>query len=158
MSKQEWIQQLSLLPHPEGGYYREVFRGNDVISSGDNRYSGPRNNITSIYFLLGSEDRSVFHRLKSDEIWYYHAGCSATLHLLDADGNYRKEIIGPEGQLQVIITRDQWFGATVNTPDSYILVSCAVAPGFDFSDFEMASREELLASYSQHEEIIKRLT
>lgn len=158
MTKQDYIHQLKLVPHPEGGFYREVYRSNDEINIDRKGESVVRSTLTSIFFLLGSDDYSVFHRLKSDEIWYYHSGCSATIYIISPDGKLKEIIIGENHHLQVVIPKHHWFGVIVNQPDSFILVSCAVAPGFDFQDFEMGKREELILNYPDHEGLIIKLT
>lgn len=154
---QEWIDALQLQPHPEGGHYREVYRSPETIPPGmlPARYAGPRSFGTSIYFLLRAGERSRFHRLQSDEIWYHHAGGTGIVHQLLEDGSHRQEVIGPS-QPQVVIPRGRWFGALVQTGD-YLLVGCAVFPGFDFADFELARPDALLSQYPQHAGIIRQL-
>lgn len=158
MNKEQIISLLELQPHPEGGYYKEIFRSDDEITVIRNNEAVIRNTLTSIYFLLGSGDRSVFHRLQSDEVWYYHSGGSATIYCISPEGTLDEKIIGPGGEMQVIIPRNHWFGALVHADAGFILVSCAVAPGFDFDDFEMPDRACLLALYPQFHELIHRLT
>jgi len=158
-----WIDKLKLNAHPEGGFYREVYRSNELYDSSGlpTRFGGNRSFSTSIYFLLRSEDRSVFHRIKSDELWHFYAGSSLTLYQLDDNGLSTQVLGSPEysiGSLQVIIPANSWFGALVNDPDSFVLAGCTVAPGFDFADFETANSNELLKLYPQHFEIINRLT
>jgi predicted cupin superfamily sugar epimerase len=156
---QHWIEALHLQPHPEGGFYREVYRSSESIprSALPSRYVGERSLGTSIYFLLRAGECSRLHRLQSDEIWYYHAGGSAIIHQFLEDGSYHPFPIGAEASPQVVIPRGRWFGATVQT-GHYILVGCAVFPGFDFADFELANPSELLARYPAQQEIIRSLT
>lgn len=158
-----WIKHLSLSQHPEGGYYRETYRSTETITGKalPDRFGGDRNHSTTIYFLLPSDNRSLFHRIKSDEIWYYHAGSSLTIYVLDHNG-LRKHKLGSDvangESLQVIIPANVWFGALVNEQDSYTLSSCSVSPGFDFNDFELADQTVLLRDFPNEVEIIKRLT
>jgi len=159
-----WIEKLSLAPHPEGGYFNETFAATDIINT-DNLprdYEGPRKAYTSIYFLLRSSQISRLHRLKSDELWNYHSGSPITIYIIDPDGNYREKKLGPDSDnfesFQVIIEAGCWFGATVDESDSYSLVGCFVSPGFEFIDFELAEREELIKKYPEHHSIIKKLT
>src|SRR5882762_1813016 len=79
-----WVTHLNLQAHPEGGFYKETYRSEELIlASGlPNQFSGSRNFSTAIYFLLRSQDRSLFHRIKSDELWHFHAGSSLTLFVL----------------------------------------------------------------------------
>ena len=158
-----WINKLGLSAHPEGGFYKEVYRSGEMYggSTLPDRFSGDRCFATSIYFLLRSQDRSVFHRIKSDELWHFYAGTSLTLYVLNDQGMSTQILGSPEyndGMLQVVIPANCWFGAIVNEPDSYVLSGCTVAPGFDFRDFEFATREHLLEKYPQLSDIILQLT
>ncbi len=159
-----WIEKLSLSPHPEGGYFNETFMATDVIPT-DNlsrNYEGPRKAYTSIYFLLKSGQISHLHRLKSDELWNYHSGSPVTVHVIDLKGNYYAKKLGPDPDnqesFQVLIEAGVWFGAEVDDEDSYSLVGCFVSPGFEFIDFELAEREELIEKYPEHTSIIEKLT
>ncbi len=157
-----WKQKLGLERHPEGGWFAEVYRSNGTIA-GETLpdHAGARPFITSIYFMLAAGEVSRFHRLKSDEIWYYHAGGSLTIHQIDKNGKYTHAILGQNvtvgENLQVIVPAGVWFGATLKDGDA-TLVSCAVAPGFDFADFELAERRSLIAAFPQHAALIESLT
>jgi len=159
-----WIRKLNLQKHPEGGYFRETYRSKGTIPAEhlSETSGGDRNYSTSIYFLLTSDDISAFHRLKSDEIWHFYYGSSLTIYRIDSDGMLFKTKMGNDlenGELfQTHIKAGQWFGARVNEEDSFSLVGCTVSPGFDFSDFELASRKELLKAYPRHREVIEMLT
>ncbi|MCX7709041.1 MAG: cupin domain-containing protein [Clostridia bacterium] len=159
-----WVSGLGLAQHPEGGYYRELYKCSEIIEKDDLQgdYDGDRNLASSIYFLLPSNEVSHFHRLKSDELWYFHAGSSLTVYVIDLNGKLLEMKLGLDlekgEQPQVIIPRGCIFGAVVNEEDSFSLVGCVVSPGFDFRDFELLSRAQLLKEYPQHEEIINRLT
>jgi len=151
-TKEEWIRDLHLIPHPEGGYYRQTDRSEEVYGE----KSLPL--YTNIYFLLTKESPSHFHRLTSDELWFYHGGNALTIHSIKPDGTYEKNILGlSEGQLlHHTVPAGEIFGSTVE--EGYALVSCTVVPGFDFSDFRLFTEGELLKEYPQHEEIIRRLS
>ena len=155
----ELITHLQLVKHPEGGYFREIFRSPTVISRHalPQGHRGDRSIMTSIYFLLPSEEVSRFHRLKSEELWFFHSGSPLTVTLIDNDGQSNQQILG-ENQFQMAIPANTWFAASVNNPKSYTLVSCVVAPGFDFQDFELASQEWLLKIFPQHSNLIILLT
>lgn len=161
---EEWIQILKLTPHPEGGYFREVYRSDEILSAESlARLGGTSRALsTSIYFLLKGDQVSRFHRLRSDEIWHHHDGASITLHLLRSDGSHITRVAGKESRKgdepQVLIPRGTWFSAEVNDPTGYALVSCTVAPGFDFADFEMGERRDLLERYPEHHELVLRFT
>ncbi|MBN2013121.1 cupin domain-containing protein [candidate division KSB1 bacterium] len=158
------IEQLKLQAHPEGGYYNEIFASSQTITAKALRgnYSGDRRIYTSIYYLLESGQVSKFHRLASDELWYFHAGSSLTVHVITPAGKYEPIIIGPDvsadQHFQARVQAGCWFGASVEQPNSYALVGCMVAPGFEFADLEMADRNSLLDEFPQHKEIIERLT
>jgi len=158
-----WINHLKLLPHPEGGFFKETYRTSENIASPSlpDRFNGERSLSTAIYFLLRSQDKSLFHKIKSDELWHFHAGCSLTIYVLDQSGLtlHKLGLDVEKGESpQVVIPAMCWFGATVNEPNHYTLASCTVAPGFHFSDFELANREALLHEFSDHEALIKLLT
>lgn len=154
-SAQYWITNLGLSPHPEGGFYKSTY-ASEVLLSGNQRKL-----FTSIYFLLESDDVSHFHRLKSDELWYYHGGSPLTVHVIDESGEYKEMKLGlnlEEGQVpQVLVPKNSIFGSSVMEEETYSLVGCMVSPGFDFEDFELFSQEELLREYPHHEDIIKKL-
>lgn len=154
-----WITKLGLIAHPEGGYFKEIYRSVDIADKSlPERFSGNRNFSTAIYFLLKSEEVSVFHRIKSDEIWHFYSGSPLTVYVINQAGDLETHLLGdnPDNNesFQIIVGHSQWFAAKVNNPDTYTLVGCTVSPGFDFHDFEMADREELLKDYPQHQEII----
>ena len=168
MNKAEyWIEKLGLEKHPEGGYYKEIYRSAESIAAGHlpDRYSdGGRNHATSIYFLITGKDFSAFHRIKSDELFHFYAGSPLTIHMITEAGKYSAVTLGADaecGQLfQYAIPHGVWFSAEVSGSgdDSFSLVGCTVTPGFDFYDFELAKRIELLKRYPAQAEVIKRLT
>ncbi|MRR57254.1 MAG: cupin domain-containing protein [Deltaproteobacteria bacterium] len=160
-----WITRLELKRHPEGGYYRETYRSDELIAScalPERFREGDRSFCTAIYFLLAGDDFSAFHRLKSDEVWHFHAGAALTIHVLDEVGNYTRRRVGGGGEegesFQAVIRAGNWFGASLEEKDSFALVGCTVAPGFDFRDFEMGDRNGLIRTHPRHRSIIERLT
>ena len=159
-----WIDGLQLRRHPEGGWFRETYRSEEVVAAAalPPRFGGDRAFSTAIYYLLEGEAFSALHRIKSDEMWHFYDGSSMTLHLIDPDGNYSTVAVGRDlqaGEVPQAVARAGWlFGATVNDPRSYTLVGATVAPGFDFADFELPGREELCRLYPQHRRTIERLT
>ncbi len=158
------VESLELLPHPEGGFYKEVYRSQGSIPSESlgAEFSGDRNYCTSIYFLLTSENFSAFHRIQQDEIWHFYKGSPLQVHVIDKQGRYHCHEVGLEmekGQVpQLVVPAGVWFGSSVKDPDSYSLVGCTVAPGFDFDDFELADRAELVQAYPDWEREIVALT
>jgi predicted cupin superfamily sugar epimerase len=158
-----WIDHLQLTAHPEGGFYKETYRSKEHIpvSGLPERFRGDRNFSTAIYFLLTSQDRSLFHRIKSDELWHYHAGTSLSIYILE-DHQLKIRKLGPHpdqgDSLQIAIPSGCWFGAKTEQPDSYTLSGCTVAPGFDFQDFELAERKMLMKEYPAYRQVIEMLT
>ncbi|WP_426035229.1 cupin domain-containing protein [Brevundimonas sp. DC300-4] len=127
----EIIALLDLKPHPEGGHYRETFRDPHEI--------GGRSAGTAIYFLLAEGEASHWHRVDAAEIWHFHAG--APLELRIADPAERRMVLGPDLRAgerpQGVVPTGAWQAA--RSLGAWTLVSCTVAPGFDFIGFEMAS-------------------
>jgi predicted cupin superfamily sugar epimerase len=159
----ETAELLDLTPHPEGGWYRETWRAGPETEP--DSYPGPRAAATVIYFLLRPGEESRWHRVRSDEVWLWHSG--GPLTLLDGGtgdrpaaiaavearaeeakapgGRARTVLLGPDlavGQVpQHVIPGGHWQAARP-TADAEVLVSCVVAPGFDFADFELLPDEE----------------
>jgi len=163
-SAKYWIDKLGLISHPEGGYYRETYRATLSIAREalPPQFTGPRLVSTGIYFLLERENFSAFHRLRSDELWHFHAGGPLVVHVIEEDGCYSEILIGnnPEAgeTLQAAVRAGCWFASRVQDPDSFALVGCTVAPGFDYEDFELGKRSELVSLYPQHRKLIEQLT
>lgn len=159
-----WIEQLKLERHPEGGFFRQTYRAPLVIdqSALPPGFQGPRSASTAIYFLLAADDFSALHRLAADEAWHFYTGAALLVHSIDLHGNHVAAKLGsnPEAgeQFQHVVPAGHWFGACLERLDTYALVGCTVAPGFDFADFEMAKRSALITAYPQHRKVIERLT
>lgn len=159
-----WIEQLGLAPHPEGGWFRETYRSRETIPVAGlpSRFDTPRSVSTAIYFLLTNGQFSALHRIKSDELWFFHAGGPLAIHSFTEDGCHHTITLGnspDQGQnLQAMIPAGSWFGAHPVASQAFTLASCTVAPGFDFSDFEMGCRDQLLPLFPQHRAIIELLT
>lgn len=148
-----YIKHLRLEPHSEGGYFQSSYASEDSISN--------RKLYTSIYFLLGAKDVSHFHRLKSDELWYFHDGSPLLVHVIDELGNYVEHKLGlniENGEVpQVLVPKNTIFGSSVIEDGTFSLVGCMVAPGFAYEDFELFTQQDLLQDYPQHKEIICKL-
>ncbi len=157
-----YIDKLKLIKHPEGGYYREIYRSGEYINIQGlpKRYKSKRTFSTSIYFMLEGKQVSKFHRLKSDEVWHFYDGSSIRIFLLD--NNLEQVILGKNiakgNTFQYTIEKNNWFAAELAEKDSFALMGCSVSPGFDFNDFELADRKILLKKFPQHEGIIKKFT
>ncbi|MEE9451954.1 MAG: cupin domain-containing protein [Gammaproteobacteria bacterium] len=156
------IQRYQLQPHPEGGYYHEVYRADEQITS--ERFQQTHCASTSIYYLLVAKQHSAFHRLGSDEIFHFYQGTTALkIHIIDTQGKLQTKLLGIDNddqQPQLMIPQNCWFAAELSkqSDDDYVLSGCTVAPGFEFEDFELAKRAELIGRYPQHEKIIGQLT
>jgi uncharacterized protein len=140
MTPQYYIEKLQLKLHPEGGYYSETYR--NALKHEFPGFNGKRNYSTSIYFLLLKDQKSAKHRIKSDEIWYFHDG--QTLEILEWNEQDDIRIIRlgkniENGEvLQHVVPANTWFGARLPEGSEFCLVGCSVSPGFDFTDFELA--------------------
>ena len=158
-----WIRALNLQPHPEGGWYRETYRAAETIDAAHlpARFNGPRAFSTAIYFLLESGQVSALHRIRQDEIWHFHAGDVLLIHRISESGTHTVSRLGCDPARaawpQLVVTANTFFGAELEPAGRFALVSCTVAPGFDFADFEMPARPALLARFPQHRELIERL-
>lgn len=159
-----WIAHLGLQKHPEGGWLKENFRSDEILSkkSLPARYSSFRAVSTSIYYLLKGNEFSGFHRLRSDEIWHFYSGSPVRVYIISPSGNLTINMCGPfadkGNKFQLIIPKGSWFAAKVTDPTSFTLLGCTVAPGFDFEDFELGKREFLINRFPQHSDLIKELT
>ncbi|MEX0780693.1 MAG: cupin domain-containing protein [Balneolales bacterium] len=162
-----WIDKLNLQAHPEGGHFKETYRSMEEIAKEGlpRRFFGNRNFSTAIMYLLSGHEISKFHRIKSDEIWHFYAGTGLTIHQLDENCKYTQIKLGNDPSknqhFQYVVPPGVWFGATVDNPEnpnSFGLAGCTVAPGFDYLDFELADRSQLLEHFPAHSEIIRKLT
>lgn len=157
----EIIERYRLKQHPEGGWFCETYLSPDSITAPERFGAGARRpSATGIYYLLEAGDFSSFHRIKSDETWLYHSGGPLSLHVINANGTLTTRTLGNpfDFDSQITIPAGLWFAAEVGGADSYALVSCYVSPGFTYQDWELANRDDLVARYSQHETLIRRLT
>jgi predicted cupin superfamily sugar epimerase len=159
----DWIRRLELKPHPEGGYFAEIYRSEDVIAAAGlpPRFGDLRHAATSIYYLLERPQVSAFHRIRSDEIWHWLTGVALTISVLKPGGDLDSLHLGPatdrdEAYVRVV-PAGCWFGAQC-VEDGFALVGCTVAPGFAFEDFELADRDALLQDWPRHEDLIRALT
>lgn len=165
MTADDWKQRLALQPHPEGGWFRETHRASESIAREalPQRFSGARAFSTAIYYLLAGKDFSALHRIQQEEAWHFYDGAPLTLHLISPTGQYATKVLSCRGQAdeepQAVVPAGWLFAATVAPLEpGFCLVGCTVAPGFDFADFTMPSREELLRQYPQLHDTIVALT
>jgi len=153
-----WIHALGLVRHPEGGWFRETFRSPERLPAEalPARFGAPRAVFTSILYMLTAGERSRFHRLKADELWWHHAGGDMRLHLLGQGGS-RVVHVGPANP-QAVVPHGTWFAAEPAPGCAASLVGCGVAPGFEFDDFELAERRALLMDYPDDRDLILGFT
>lgn len=164
--KERVVARLGLQPHPEGGYFKETFRSALTVDTP----FGQRSASTGILFLLGRDDRSHLHRIKSEEMWHFYQGDTiSVVELNEATQEFHVTRLGPnfdKGEvLQHVVPANVWFGAFIDGHHSgaaasagFGLVGCTVAPGFDFQDFELATREPLTALFPAASEMIAKLS
>jgi hypothetical protein len=164
MTAGEAVESLGLAPHPEGGFYRETYRSTEVLPRAalPERFAGPRRFSTAILYLLTEGAKSRLHRIASDELWHFHLGGPLELVEIAPDGTVETTILGTgieRGEvLQKAVAAGRWFGARPRAGAGWCLVGCTVAPGFDFADFELGRRAELLASFPAARAEIEALT
>jgi uncharacterized protein len=159
---QKYINQLQLKKHPEGGYFKEVYRSGERIlpTHLPKRYKSSRSFSTSIYFLLEGNQFSSFHLLQSDELWHFYDGSAVLLYTINQKGKLSVKKLGrdQECELQLTIEKQNWFVAEIEDKKSVALFGCTVSPGFEFDDFELGKRDDLIKKFTQHSALIKRLT
>ena len=140
------IQTLDLHDHPEGGYYREVFRSAAMVNPTDGREG--RSSLTSIYFLLMEGSHSSWHVVRSDEAWHHYEGDPLELLTIDPDSfELTQVVLGPieEGAQPVrVVAAGLWQAA--RPLGTYTLAGCSVGPGFDFADFTLMRDEDTAAA------------
>jgi uncharacterized protein len=157
-----FIEKLGMHQHPEGGWFKETYRSNETISSKHlpHRFGGDRSFCTGIYFLLKGNEFSSFHRIKSDEMWHFYYGGPLNVYVITESGESEIIHLGNNVEagevFQAVVKAGCWFASHPVDENSFSLVGCTVAPGFDFADFELAKGEELIKQFPQHATLIKR--
>jgi uncharacterized protein len=155
------IERFWLQPHPEGGYFRETFRAANHVARLDEPGTA-RSASTAIYYMLCDGAHSAWHRIRSDEVWHFYAGEPLAIHVIDTAGHLHTHRLGnalmhADAVFQAVVPSGQWFAAELVDPQSFALVGCTVAPGFEFSEFELADSAALQTQWPQHAGIIGRL-
>jgi len=164
MSVEALVKHLGLLPHPEGGFYKETYRAEGTISRSalPAEFGGDRNYATAIYFLIEKNNFSALHKIKSDETWHFYAGDALEVIEINEEGQLRSTLLGSDlaaGEtFQYTVKANTWFGSRVKAGGNFSLVGCTVSPGFDFADFKLAQRNELTERFPQHRELIAAMT
>ena len=156
------IKNLNLSPHAEGGWFRQTYvSGGSIPETVLPAHRAARPFSTSILFLLTAENFSAFHRIASDEIWYHHEGDPVDIHIIDAQGSLECRTLGPASlgySPQAAVEAGSWFASSLAPEGKWALTGCAVAPGFDYSDFELADRAALTAEFPSHGRTIAAYT
>ncbi len=179
-----FIDKLGLVElDQEGGYYKETYRSGKIVTINNdhilNDFNNPTNDdnkhiksriistdtrpvLTLIYYLLEGHQFSAFHKVKNDEIWHFYKGSPVTIYILNNDDSLLKIQLGNNPinneHFHHVIKGDTWFGAEINNKSSYALMGCTVSPGFDFKDFKLGEKDELIKRYPNQKDTIKRLT
>ena len=154
---------MKLLPG-EGGFYVETYRCRDKLAQANlpAGYTGDRNLSSAILYLLTPDTFSALHRLKSDEIFHFYLGDAVTMLQLHPDGSSDVITLGQDIMadqcVQVTIPANCWQGCFLNEGGKFALMGTTVAPGFDFADFELGHREELLEQFPSQRHLIIQLT
>ena len=159
LSAEQVAAQLEMLPHREGGYYRETYRSSIVTPTP----VGNRPLCTSILYLLTATDPSRFHRLRFDEVWFFHAGYPVEMILLDP---VETVVVGPDSP-QALAPGGRWMAARILGPEgcdeapsmesapAWALVGCVVSPGFEYEDFEAGTRDALLQEFPGAADLVR---
>jgi uncharacterized protein len=158
LSDGEVIAALGLTPHPEGGFFWETFR---AAASVDAPFGARRAASTAIYFLLRAGDFSAFHAVRSDEVWHHYLGASLELHTIDPSGRHERIELGPEllhGERPQWVVPAGTLQAARVIGNGFGLCGCTVAPGFDFADFRMPPRAELVTRFPALQDVIESFT
>ena len=133
---EDLISELQLEPHPEGGYFREIFRSPHKVQRLDD--GAARSALTTIYFLLTRGQHGRWHRVASDEAWHFYEGDPLELYWIEGRDVVHREVLGsatPDAHPVCVVPAGCWQAA--RSLGEYSLVGCTVAPGFEFQDFEM---------------------
>lgn len=164
------VRTLELSPHPEGGFYREIYRSTETLAREalPTRFGGARAFATAIYFLVPAGTFSALHVIASDEGWHHYEGDPLRVVTLDEAGAREDFVLGKaleRGERPfAVVPAGRVFGSFSEAPNDgrssvgYSLVGCTVSPGFDFADFRMESREALLLRFPEHRDIVTALT
>lgn len=162
MNAEDYIRELKLESHVEGGAFRETYRSIEKAVAPENKgFSSLKNWSTGIYFLLKEGQFSAFHRIKSDEMWHHYDGDGLHIYEINPQGELivhrlGKDILAGE-QFQLTIPAGSWFASRCEVKNGFALVGCTVSPGFDFEDFELASEDQLSKQYPEHKKLISEL-
>ena len=148
MTAEEIIQKYTLLPHPEGGFYKRTYKHENSTYS-------------SILFLMLDKNFSAFHKISADEQWNWYFGDTVIIHEIDKNGTYKKTLLSNDETIfnfQYLVKAEHWFACESNGSNGFALCGCTVIPAFSFDNFVLADRSSMIEQFPQHEAIIERLT
>ena len=161
LTAQEIIKRFHLEPHLEGGYFREDYKS-EIVLPGSVTGKGDRSIITTCYYLIPKGERSIFHRLFSDEIWYFLFGGAVNFFEIDDSGKMTTTVLGPDLRknqvLKHLVKKGAWFGVLPRDGTDYAFFSAIVYPGFEYADWEKGDRDFLQKICPEAVETIKLLT
>lgn len=164
LSADEVIRILGLTRHQEGGLFAETYRSPIVIPEHNMPagYDGERSAATAIFYLLKPDAFSALHRVRGDEMFHFYLGDPVEMLHISADGSERCLVMGPDlalnMQVQVTVPGGTWQGARLRTGGRFALLGTTMSPGFDYRDFEMGSRDSLIASFPALADHIRAFT
>lgn len=155
---QELIERLGLQPHPEGGWFAETWRAAERVAA----RVGERSAGTAILYLVTAESFSTLHRVASDEVFHFHLGDPVEMLQFGDDGHAERFVLGADVAAgmrpQVVVPAGTWQGSRPVPGGAFALLGATVAPGFDFADFELGARADLVARYPGLAAEIERFT
>jgi uncharacterized protein len=149
------IAKNGLLPHPEGGYYKETYRSDVSIKTLVKGVECKRSASTAIVFLICDGNVSRLHKIESDEIWHFYSGGALTVVEVDDMKKTVTKILVNAENPQYTVKRGKWFGSYCEPGVSYSFVGCTVAPGFEFEDFELANKAKMKNCFAGDEESLE---
>ncbi len=143
-----WIKKLQLIPHPEGGFYKETFQSNHQLDD-ERQY-------TTIFYLLKEGQFSAFHRLGSDEIWHHYHGGELEISMLGMEGPKTETLgIGENANPQILVPAETWFTAAPVSGVDFVLCGCTMSPGFSMEQFEFGVFADLVLQFPDLELFLK---
>ena len=163
MTAEKLIAHYSLLPHPEGGWYKETYRSTKTILQNalPSNFTEGRVFSTAIYFLLEQGNFSAFHKIKSDECWHFYSGQTLLVYVINTEGKLDIIKLGNDienGEVfQYVVPGNCLFASIPANHAAFCFVGCTVSPGFDFNDFELAKANDLIIEFPNLSDEIKKL-
>ena len=164
MDKEAIIKKFNLQPHEmEGGYYREIYRSDDIIKSTDlpDRYTQDKSICTAIYFMLTPDTFSAMHRIPTDEMFHFYAGDPIEMLVLEEGKEGELVTVGNDLERatpQYVVKKGNWQGSRLKSGGEFALLGVTVSPGFDFSDFEIGEADDLIKQFPSYKDRILSLS